>query len=112
MPDFGAASLAIGQGVASFAVFLPKLTDVRKYNPKDNPDFAADVRVGEIAAVSVTMGIGLISSALTGSQAPAIVSLLVCAILVTLYESVLRTDRMLEPKATILDYGILEGDNA
>lgn len=99
---FGPASLAIGQGVTAFNVFLPKITDIRKANPADNPEFAADVRIGEIAAVTVTMGIGLIASSITRSSVPAIVSGIVCLILVFIYESVLRADRPLEPKGNPL----------
>lgn len=102
-PDmFGPASLAIAQGVTAFNVFLPKITDIRKANPADNPDFAADVRIGEVAAVTVTMGIGLIASSLTRNSVPALVSGLVCLILIFLYESVLRADRPLEPKGNAL----------
>lgn len=100
-PDvFGPASLAVTQGVTAFSTFLPKFSDVRKNHPDDNPDFAADVRMGEVAAVTVTMGIGLIASSLTGSAAPAIVSALTCLVLVVLYESTLRANRPMEPKGS------------
>ena len=100
-PDvFGPASLAVTQGVTAFSTFLPKFSDVRKNHPDDNPDFAGDVRMGEVAAVTVTMGIGLIASSLTASAAPTIVSAITCLILVVLYETTLRSNRPLEPKGT------------
>jgi hypothetical protein len=58
--------------------------------------------MGEIAAVTVSMGIGLISSSLTGSPIPAVITLLVCIILVTLYECTLNTNRPFEPKTNIM----------
>jgi hypothetical protein len=95
---FGPATFAIGQSVASFQSFLPKFSDVRAKNPADHPDFAADVRMGEVAAFTVSMGIGLIASSLTGSPIPAAITLLVCIILVTLYESTLSANRPFEPR--------------
>lgn len=95
---FGPATLAVSQGVSAFVAFLPKFTDVRKMSPENNPDFAADVRMGELAAGTVTMGVGLIASSLTGSPVPAWTALVVVLILVALYESTLRADRPMEPK--------------
>lgn len=97
----GAASLVIAQGVGSFSTFLPKFSDVRRGNPADQPDFAADVRMGEIAAVTVTMGVGAIASSLTGSAVPALSALAVCIILVVLYESTLTANKPLEPHARL-----------
>ena len=99
---FGPATFAIGQSVASFSTFLPKFSDVRSKHPDDDPSFAADVRMGEIAAVTVSMGVGLIASSITGSPVPAVVTLLVCLILVTLYESTLSANKPMEPAATAI----------
>jgi|tagenome__1003787_1003787.scaffolds.fasta_scaffold20984420_12 hypothetical protein len=98
---FGPATFAVGQSVASFTAFLPKFSEVRQRTPNDDPSFAADVRMGEIASVTVSMGVGLIASSLTGSPIPAVVTLLVCLILVTLYESALNADRPMEPKRSL-----------
>lgn len=84
----GVATLAITQGYAQFNVFLPKLSDVRRAAPGDG--VGADVRVGELAAVAGTMGVGIIVSSLAGSKVPAFVSLLVCALMVGIYETVLH----------------------
>lgn len=85
----GIATLAITQGFTQFNVFLPKLSEVRKATPGDS--IASDVRVGELAAVAGTMGVGLIASSLSGSKLPAIVSAIVCALMLGIYESVLCT---------------------
>ncbi len=98
---FGPATFALGQTVSAFTTFLPKFTEIRKANPKDNPDIAADMRMGEIAAVTVSLGIGAIASSMTGSPVPVVVSLLVCVILVVLYESTLTADRPMEPKSSL-----------
>lgn len=98
----GPATFTIGQTVASFFTFLPKFSEVRKANPNDNPDIAADVRMGEVAAVTVSMGVGIIASSLTSSPVPVTVTLVVCIILVVLYESTLCTNRPFESHLAVL----------
>lgn len=93
---FGPAVLSVTQGISAFTTFLPRFTDVRRADPLNNPDVAADVRMGELAATALTMGVGVIASSLTQSAVPAVTALLVCALLVFLYESTLRTDRPME----------------
>lgn len=85
----GIATLAITQGFAQFNVFLPKISEVRRAIPGD--DVAADVRVGELAAVAGTMGVGIIATSLSGSKLPAFVSAVVCVLMLSIYESVLHT---------------------
>lgn len=87
--DLGIATFAIAQGMTSFMAFLPRLTDVRKASFAD-PSFTADLRIGELGAGVITMGIGGIIAALTGNKLPLIVSLFVVVTIVVLYESVLR----------------------
>jgi hypothetical protein len=103
---FGPAMLAVTQGLTSFHSFLPPISDIRKHNPQDNPDFAADVRMGELAAVTTTLGIGAIAASLTGSPVPAYTSILVSALLVALYESTLRKDRPFEPSPLTVPEGM------
>lgn len=88
----GPSLLAVGQGVTSFTNFLPNFLDVRRASARDNPSFVKDVRTGELAAVVVTVGIGVIASSLTESPVPAYTSIVMSIILVGLYESVLRTE--------------------
>jgi hypothetical protein len=99
----GPATLSITQAITSFHSFLPPFTEIRKQHPADNPSFAADVRMGEIASVTVSLGIGLICSSLTGSPIPAYTAFLICAILVVLYESTLRSNRPCEPKRSVIN---------
>lgn len=93
---FGPAMLGVTAGINTFASMLPKLTDIRKADPVNNPDVAADVRMGEVAGVTLTMGIGVIASSLTRSSVPTFTALVMCVILVGVYESALRADRPFE----------------
>lgn len=87
----GPASLALGNTVNSFGVFLPKLTEVRRAGPGD-PTMERDVRLGQIGAVSVAMGFGIIMSSLSGNPIPVYVSFFMSAIIVGLYEKALRSE--------------------
>lgn len=87
--DASVSLLAMTQAIGAFTTFLPPLTDVRKGSLSD-PDFAADVRVGEVAASALTIGVGAIVSSLTGSPTPTIVAGITALGLVVLYESTLR----------------------
>lgn len=93
----GAATLGITQGIGAFQFFLPRLSDVRK-GGMDDPELVGDVRMGEVAAITLCVGVGAIVSSLTGSTVPVIVSIVVSAILICLYEAALRGDRPFEPK--------------
>lgn len=95
----GPTTLAISQAVGAFNTFLPSISEIRKNDPVANPEFAADVRVGEVAAVTITLGVGAIVSSLTGSSAPTVVALVACLGLIVLYETTLRAERPLESKA-------------
>ena len=94
--EVGVAILGATQGMSAFLSFMPKFSDIRKNDPVANPEFAADVRMGELAAVTITMGIGLIASSLTETPTPAFVAALTCAGLVILYEYTLRANRPME----------------
>lgn len=88
----------VSSGVSQFQNMLPKISEVRKADPVRNPDVAADVRMGEVAAVTLTVGFGLVASAFTKDPTPAILAAFISLALVILYESTLRADRPLEPK--------------
>jgi len=94
----GPATIAIGQSVGAFQFFLPRLSDVRKADVDTDPDMAGDVRLGEIAASALTLGIGIMVSSLSGSPYPAYVSVLMCLILICVYESALKAHLPLQPK--------------
>lgn len=93
----GPATLAITQTVGAFSFFLPRLSDVRRASTKDNPDMVGDVRMGEIAAGALCLGIGAIVSSMTGSPYPAIVALAMFLILWCVYEAALRGDKPFNP---------------
>ena len=94
----GPTTLALTSAISSFTQFLPNMAEIRKNDPVHNPEFAADVRMGELAAVTITMGVGVIVSSLTGHPAPTYVALVSCLGLIMLYESALRTERPMEAK--------------
>lgn len=107
----GIAMTTVSQGANAFQQYVPKLADIRKSN--GDPEIIGDVRMGEVAAVALTMGVGVIASSLTGSPTPAVVAAIICISLVILYESALRADRPFEPpNLSILrptEYPIAEG---
>jgi hypothetical protein len=88
-------TMAVTTSLAAFYQMLPPISEVRKRSSGE-PEFAADVRMGEVMASAITIGIGGIASGLSGSPVPAFVSILFAAGLITMYEMTLRTDRALE----------------
>lgn len=87
----GPATLSISQSVGLFQAFLPRFTDVRRTIPSTDPATTRDVRMGEIAAASLAIGIGAVVSNLTGSPVPIVISMVCSAGLIVLYESALRS---------------------
>lgn len=101
-PDVvGPAMLVVSQSFGAFTHFLPPLSEVRKADIKTNPDIAGDVRMGEIAAITLAIGTGAILSSLTKSAVPSVVGFLVVVLLVCLYEAALSGDRPGNPKPTL-----------
>lgn len=90
-----AALIAMTQSIAAFQTFLPPLADIRK-GSADDPGFAGDVRLGEVAAAGLTIGVGAIVGSLTGSSVPTVVAVVTAVGLVVLYESTLRASRPME----------------
>ncbi len=92
MPNTAVTSavlLAATSSVPVFAALLPDLATVRK--SVGNPDTVNDVRMGEAAATGIVISIGLIASSLTKSPVPAMITIVVSAGLVVMYESVLAS---------------------
>lgn len=77
------------QSLSLFQAFLPKFTDIKNGSPHD-PGFSTDVRMGELAAATLTVGVGAVVSGMVGSPVPAGISLLMATFLIMLYESALR----------------------
>lgn len=92
------STLAMTTSLGAFYHMLPPISEVRK-NSAANPEFAADVRVGEVAASVIALGIGAIASSLSQSNAPIVTSLILAGSLVALYEITLRTERAMESVA-------------
>jgi hypothetical protein len=107
---FGPAMLGVTSGITTFTVFLPKISEVRRAHPQDNPDIAADVRIGEVAASTLTLGVGVIASSLTGSPVPTVTAAVMVLVMIILYESTLRSNRPLEPRTLTLAT-ITEGES-
>jgi hypothetical protein len=98
----GLTMQAVSQAASAFATYVPKLTDVRKAPPGDT-SMMGDVRIGEIAAVTLTVGVGVIASGLTGSPVPSLIAALMCLVMLALYESALRGDKPFEPRPIVLE---------
>lgn len=98
--SLGAATIAMGQAVGAFQFFLPKLSEVRRAS-NDDADMAGDVRMGEVAASALCIGIGAMVSSLSGSAYPAIVSVAVMLVIIALYETALRGNKPLNPKGAL-----------
>lgn len=92
----GPTTLALTQAVGAFNAFLPHLSEIRKTDPNRDPSFAADVRMGEVAACALTVGVGAIATSMTGSSAPLVVAVIAAAGLVFMYESTLRAHLPME----------------
>lgn len=88
-------TVAITTAVGAFYQMLPPISEVRKRSASES-EFAADVRVGEVAAASIALGIGAIASSLSGSVTPVLVSLIFAGGFIFLYESILKGNRPLE----------------
>lgn len=97
----GAATIAASQSFTAFYTLMPKLSDVRKADASINPDIVGDVRLGEVAAFTLSMGVGAIVSSLTGSPVPAVVSLIVALTMICIYETAMRGDRVLNPPTKV-----------
>lgn len=94
---FGPASLAAGQTLSTFSTFLPRLSEVRKASREDT-DIIGDVRLGEVAACAISIGIGVIASSLSGSPIPMYAAAFIAVILIVVYESALKGDNILSPR--------------
>ena len=93
---FGPAMLSVTTSVQAFYTLLPKLSEVRKADPVSNPDIAADVRMGEVGAVALTLGVGAIANSLTRNPLPAVTGVAMALVLVAVYEAALKSHRPFE----------------
>jgi hypothetical protein len=94
----GLATLCMTQGLTLFQEFLPKFQEINAANPTEDSGMVQDVRMGELAAVLTTLGIGTMTSALSGSSVPAVVSAITAAALIFLYEYALSSRGVADAK--------------
>lgn len=84
----GSTLLVVTASVTAFTALMPKFGEVRR--AVGNPDTVNDVRMGEVAALGMTVAIGVTASSLTKSPVPAMVGVVSALALVCMYESVLQ----------------------
>src|SRR3954453_17364388 len=96
--SMGVAAISLAQSFGFFQSYMPPIADVRKASP-DDPQTAGDVRIGEVASMAGAFGVGLIIAWITKDPTPVYVSVLVCALIIAVYEFTLRSNRPLEGKA-------------
>lgn len=94
---FGPITFALSSGIGQFSTFLPNFREIRQADPANNPELVTDVRMGEVAAVLVTLGVGATASALTRSSAPTVAAGLTSVALILLYETALRSGATTAP---------------
>lgn len=87
--DYGPALLAATQGISAFTVLMPTLKDVRRASPDDADQTKKDVRVGEFAACTITLAVSALIAVLVKNTVPVIIGLVICAVMIFVYESVL-----------------------
>jgi hypothetical protein len=93
--DLGIGLLSLGQGVAAFNLFMPSLSTVRAATPGDMV-VSHDVRMGEIGASAVTLGIGGIIGWAVKSPIPVYIAAGVAVMYTALYETTLHKIRPVE----------------
>jgi hypothetical protein len=96
--SMGVAAISLAQSFSFFNTYMPSIAEVRKADP-GNSETAGDVRIGEVAALAGSLSVGAIVAWITGDPVPVYVSLMACAVMITVYEWVLRSRLPLEAKA-------------
>lgn len=86
----GPSITAMSTGLGTFTTMLPNMSDVRRSSP-DSVSMCAELRHSEMVAGAITLGAGVILSAITKSPTPAYVAFAVIVGLVVMYEHALRT---------------------
>jgi hypothetical protein len=90
-----AATVALGQSVTAYSIFLPPLREVRQASTRDSV-MRGDVRLGQVAAGAVSLSVGTILSYLTKSAVPLVVSLITTLVIAAIYETALTGERIFE----------------
>lgn len=91
-----ASTIAIGQTVASYQFFLPRLNEVRQASPHD-PTMRGDVLLGQVAAGVVSASVGVLLAWMTGSPVPVYVTLFIAVVIAAFYQFAMNGNRVMEP---------------
>lgn len=90
--DLPFIALGIGQTIGFYTAVMPSPLDIAKGNT-DDLAFAADVRLGERIAGGLSIAVGTAQAVHARSYVPLIYSGLAVALLVIMFEYLLRSDR-------------------
>lgn len=90
-----AATVSLGQSISAYSFFLPPLREVRQATV-NSPVIRGDVRLGQVAAGVVSIGVGVMLSYLVGSAIPTVVALLTATMVAVIYETALNGERLFE----------------
>lgn len=90
-----AATVSLGQSVSAYSFFLPPLREVRQA-PVHDSTMRGDVRMGQVAAGIVSVGVGVMLSYLVGSAIPLAVAVLTAVMVAVIYETALGGERIFE----------------
>ena len=85
--------LAVTQGVGAFQSFLPRLETIRK-GDSDDAELVSVVRTGEFAGAAITLAIGILASSLSGDSKPTILALVISDVMLYVYETALRKEKI------------------
>jgi hypothetical protein len=89
------ATVAVGQTGFLYSWFLPSLREVRQATADDR-SMRGDVLMGQIAAGSVSVTVGVLLSWMTGSSIPALTTLFVAALIGAIYSYAMNSTRPME----------------
>jgi len=89
--DVAGSTLSVTQSVTLWTVFLPPLTDIKRYSPGGNPDFAADVRHAECMAIATSLGLSVVICTLDKTWRPMIAWLAVTMVMLVAYEYTMQS---------------------
>lgn len=87
--DINIGLLSATQGLAAFHALMPTFADIRNTSPND-PEMVNAVRAGEMGGSILTGSIGLLATFLTKSPIPFVCAVIICAVNISVYETVLN----------------------
>lgn len=90
-----AATVAIGQTVAGYSYFLPRISDVRRASTDDTL-MRGDVTIGQIGAGAIALSVGVMLAWMTGSPVPVYATLFIAAVIAVVYQYALSGERLFE----------------